>query len=179
MRPGIDKNIFVCTVFDKDRQYLMYISSFVGTGVQLAIRICAGSPFPKTIIRFGVYDTFLVDACQIPSTLPHFLSSFEDNRFESQLQATVSCKKPGRSGTDDDDRWGIPNGFQFGNKRGKTWRFVDKEDNLDAVDYLTSTGIDRALVHTESMDTFDGNPKFLCTLLFDIALIMNEVGGDG
>ena len=50
MRMGIRQDRGTCPKLAKDIQYLIYRASFLATGIQLSIRISAGTALTKTII---------------------------------------------------------------------------------------------------------------------------------
>lgn len=80
VRMGIGQYSRRSSVLTEYIQYLVYISSFLATGVKFSIRIGSCASFAKTIVRFRIYGMFSADLCQIFFPFAHIFSSFYDNR---------------------------------------------------------------------------------------------------
>ena len=60
MRMSFVQDFFIGTKVYKKIQDTINISTFATTGVQLAIAVSACPTLPKTVIAFGVYNTFFI-----------------------------------------------------------------------------------------------------------------------
>ena len=80
MRMGIREDRCAGTKLAKDIQDLVDLTALLATGVELAIRICSGTSFTKTIIRFAVHFMLAADQGDIFLPFAHILPAFDYDR---------------------------------------------------------------------------------------------------
>ncbi len=76
MGMGFVENIFFRAESNKQIENTLDITPFITSGIKFTITVGASTAFSKTIITFGVDDTFFIQNRQVPATCPDIFSSF-------------------------------------------------------------------------------------------------------
>ena len=88
MRMCIGKDIGGGTKLTEDIQNLLYITTFLASGIEFAITICTSSTLAKTVVRLIIHLLLGFDTCKVFLTLTHILTSFYNNRTKTMLYKT-------------------------------------------------------------------------------------------
>ena len=85
MRMGIYQNGRRSTMLAEYIEYLVHIPALLASGIQLSVRVCTGSSFTETVVRFWVYPMLSADLCQVFLTFAHILTTLHDDRTQPQF----------------------------------------------------------------------------------------------
>ena len=77
---------FCSTEMYQDVQDTVNIPTFIAPGIELSITIGSGTAFAKAVIAFRVYHSILINCRQVSPPCPYIFASFQDDRFDTQLQ---------------------------------------------------------------------------------------------
>ena len=67
MGMSVYQDVFGCAMRHQDLHDAADIASFLGSGIELAIRVGTGSSLPKAIVGIWMYYPLLVDSSEVPA----------------------------------------------------------------------------------------------------------------
>ena len=103
----LHQNRGVCAEVHQPLQGATDVTALVASRVQLAIAVGTGSAFSKAVIRIGIHQVIPGDFHQIPAALAYRLTAFKNHRPAALANECEGSKQPGRTRTDDVDRFRI------------------------------------------------------------------------
>ena len=98
MRMRIGQDSCRCTVLTEHVQYLVGITTFLRSGVQLSIAICTGTTLAKTVVALCVHLLRTAYVGQVFLSVVHVLTALQHYRAQSQFYQSQCGKQSARSG---------------------------------------------------------------------------------
>ena len=99
MGVGIDQNIGVGTMLHEDTKDLLAVATFLAAGVELAVAIGSGSPFPKGVVALGIHALVGTDAGNVLLALVDISPTLYHNGAIPQFDEAEGCEKSTGTGT--------------------------------------------------------------------------------
>ena len=115
LRQSVCSDVWVCV--DKDLRTRAEVHELIEdfpdvpplgrAGEEFAVRECAGSTFTVAEIGLRVQNSLTGKFRHVELAVTHILSPFEDNWLEAESQELECGEHSGRTGSDDDHRFGV------------------------------------------------------------------------
>ena len=135
MGVGFDEDFWRGSVADEGAVDVVHETAFGGAGVEFSVGKGACAAFAKAVVRILNHGAMAQDWGEIEATGGGVFSSFEDDGFETFLQAGEGGEEPSGASADDDDFFGIR--ISAGEDDGEGsfgWEgFVDRDEDLQTV----------------------------------------------
>ena len=145
MRMGIGKDIGRCAMLTEYIQDLLYRTTLLGAGIQLAIGIGACPTLTKAVVALAINLLGLGNLCQIAFAFTDILAAFQYYRAYAELYQSQGSKQSTRAGTHDNSLWSRGHIRIMGDSIFVLlWLFVDIAAHFQVHEYRPLAGIDAA-----------------------------------
>ena len=153
MRMCVCKNVCRGTKLTEHVENLLYIASFLTSGIEFTITICTSPSFSETVVRLIIHFLFGFDTGEILLSFTYILSALNDNRTKAMLYKAKGSKETCRSLTHHNNLLAIAHIRVFCHGICKVCRFLINVCTNGEVDIdLTLTRINATTDNTNSLD---------------------------